>query len=191
MDRSMVVERSRAQLPLLKINQGAVVRLKVLPLGPCWFNVHWIGRRQVLCSGCSEHGCEACGVSGSRVVGFVLCTTLLLGKERLFLLEVSPLAINSFEMSAKFESLSVTDCLWCDVIRPGSRRPLRFEVVEASSVSETFDRGLGRLANAVAVLYGLPLMSVGEKVSDWEERVAVVVAAHARRAVSEFEKRSV
>ena len=183
MDRDLVIERSRAQLPLLKINPGAVVRVKVLPVGPAWFTVHWVGKRQVLCAARGESGCMACGVAPGRVVGFVLVTTLLVEKERLFLLEVSPLALNSLEMSAQFEGISTNASVWCDVSRHGARRPLRFEAVEESRYDCPQEAATVRLMNAVAVLYGLPLMIVGECVSSWEERVAATVASFAERAV--------
>lgn len=191
MDSQIVVERSRAQLALLRINPGAVARVKVVAGGPAWFQVHWVGKRQVLC--CSDGGsyCPACAIAPGRVIGFVLCTTLLGERERLFLLEVSPLAISSMEMSAKFEGLSTSDSLWCDVTRPGSRRPLRFEAIEASGITAPESAMRARLINAVAVLFGLPLMRVEETVEAWEERVRGVVASFAARAVKESATRTV
>jgi len=175
MDRSVVLARASAQLPLLKVQPGAVVRLKVLALRVAWFATHWLGRRQVLCAAGRDGECAGCALSPSRVVGFQLVTLVIDRRERLFLLEVSPLAISSLEMSAKFEGVSRLGGILVEVRRPRARGPLRFEVVEECSESIDPAEGDARLINAVAVLYGLPLLFIGETVEAWEERVSPMV----------------
>jgi len=187
MDRAVVLERSRAQLPLLKVNPGALVEVVVAPVGPAWFTTHWLGRRQVLCAG-DEGACLACGSYPPRVVGFVLACAVVAGKRRVFLLEVSPSSWSRFEMGLCWESVADGQWVRANLTRPRLRAPLRIEVVcGGTSPLDGYEPSERTLVNAVAVLYGLPLMTCTESLQDWESGVQPMLEELVSRALAKVE----
>jgi len=188
MDRDKVMARSRAQLTLLRVRPGAVVHVRLLPVGPAWFTTHWVGKRQVLCAGDSDVGCPACGLVPPRVVGFVLVLVTVraeVDRQQLFLLEISPHSWAGFEMGCQFEGIQPGQIVWCELHRRSQRSPLKIEPCKVSDVAlgATFEDRT--LMNAVAVLYGLPLMGATEELESWKSRVAPVVSSLGSRAVQE------
>lgn len=182
-----VLERSRAQLSLLKVLPGALVEVVLAPVGPMWFTTHWLGRRQVLCAG-GEGTCVACGSYPARVVGFVVACAVVSGKRRLFSLEVSPGAWSRYEMGCNWESVAKGQWVRANLTRPRLRAPLRIEVIcGASSPVEGEQPSERSLVNAVAVLYGLRLMTPTESVQDWEAGVQPMLEDLVSRSVAQVE----
>ena len=184
MDRDFLLGRARAQLTLLRVRAGGVCQAVVVPGGPLWLGSHWVEKRQVLCCAGSAEACMLCGESASRVTGFVLVMVSQLNgsevtpaqQKRLMLLELSPLSWSGFEMSARFEGLDPCGPILADISRKGARSPLRIECVRAVDGCSEVDV-LGRaLVDAVAVLFGLPLVKDAETAEQWRDRVAPVVA---------------
>jgi hypothetical protein len=184
MTKNQVLERAMRQLPLLRVNAGAVVQARLLSAGPMWLKVHWIGGRQVLCTGDDEEFCAGCCVSGSRVTGFVLATLMMQERERLFLLELSPGSWSRVEFLMAAEKLSRERGLWCEITRSRQRAPLRIEPTEESTSSYAPVNLQIRLLEAVAILYGLPFANYGESIEAWETRIRPMLVEQMSRALA-------
>jgi len=179
---SQAIERSKLQLPILKVRPGAVVEAVFGEVGPIWFGVHWIGNRQVLCGATQTQDCPLCGLTAGRVIGMTLVGCRLQGASRAFLLEVSPLAFSSLESRCRFSGLNLCDGVLCEVSRPRARGCLRIEPREAVGLGEQWLDAERRLVGGWAVLYGLPLPTLEETFTQFQERVASVIQARARVA---------
>lgn len=184
MSVEQALERSRLQLPILKIRSGAVVEGVFGGIGPVWFAVHWVNGRQVLCGSMEEEECPLCGVNQSRVIGMTIVSLRLPAASRAFLLEVSPVAFSAFESRCRFRSMALCEGVEAEISRPRARGCLRIEPCGVVGVGEHWLDGERRLLGAWAVLYGLPLPLLDETFTAFQRRILAVVQARARIAES-------
>jgi hypothetical protein len=176
------LERSKVQLPVLKVREGASVEAVLCDVGPLWFGVHWVGGRQLLCSFDHEQDCPLCGMNQSRVIGMTIAVCRAQVASRAFLLQVSPLAFLTFEQRCEFLSFELSDGVFAQITRPRARGCLRIEPVKVVGLGDHWVDGYRRLLAAWAVLYGLPLPLVNETFKEFGTRVLSIVQARGRIA---------
>lgn len=166
-------------LPLAKVPSGAVMRASLQ--GDVWyyFGSHWVGR-VLLCSG---EGCPGCLHGPSRVMGYRVGLIQHVEKWRPALLEVSSGAIAGLQGFCEMEGLSDASGLVVELSRRGKRSPVRIEPVSSGGATMPPDRSVATVINAVAVLYGLPIMLPAEDPIDWAKRVQSMAAGHLASAV--------
>lgn len=169
------VERSKVQLPILKVRPGAEVECVFGEVGPMWYGVHWVHDRQLLCAATEANSCPVCELASQRVVGMTLVACRFRDATRAFLLEVSPLAFSNFESRCRYAGLNLCDGLQCVVSRPRARGCLRIEPIVAVGLGERWLDAERRLLGGWAVLYGLPLPTLSETFKEFQERVASVL----------------
>jgi hypothetical protein len=185
---SQALERSRLQLPILKVRSGAVVEAVFCDSGPLWFAAHWVNGRQVLCAGMDQADCPLCGVNQSRVLGMTIVALRVQAASRAFLLEVSPLAFSSFEARCSLAGMPLAEGVLCAISRPRARGCLRIEPYAVVGVGEHWLDGERRLLGGWAVLCGLPLPLLNETSVEFQRRVVAVVQARARLAEAAVRK---
>lgn len=184
----VALSRSRLQLPILKVRAEAVVRGVMSEVGPLWFGVHWVDGRQVLCSLSDVSPCALCAAFPSRVIGITLLLCRLQGVSKMFLLELSPLAWSNFESRCRFVGAGLERGVSVEISRPRAKGCLRIDAgSEVELGVEWMDAGFGLLAGW-AVLYGLPLPSQFETFTQFQTRVAPIVADRAALALEKVRK---
>jgi len=172
MGREEALNRARCQLSVLKVRMGSVVSVQLLLSQPAWLGTHWIGGRQWLCAGCDDGECPGCIGQCSRLVGFAGVAVHVGSRVVPMLLELSSQSWAQLELLSHMDSMDVVPGLVFEASRRRSRGSLRCEPVKMSPVVPelaSFDQA--RLVNAVAVLYRLPLLAVGEDPDGWFLRV--------------------
>lgn len=166
-------------LGLLKVPGGS--RVRCILQGERWlyFGSHWLGR-VLLCAG---DGCPACRCGASRVMGYRLAVWCDGERRVLYVLEASSGAIAGLDQSAKFHGLDVEPGLEVEIGRKGKRSPLRFEAMRLTATMLQPGDAEVTLVNALAVLYGLPVLMPGEDAAAWAQRVQPVASSHCAAAV--------
>lgn len=184
MSPSFAVERSKMQLPILKITPGGVVKCVLGDVGPLWYGVHWAGNRQHLCSGYNGSSCPLCGLTESRVIGMTLVEVEIGNTRRPLLLEVSPLAWSNLESRCRFGGFDLVAGVRTTLSRPRARGMLRLEPEETVERSGLWLDAERRLLGGWAVLYGLPLPMLDETFAEFQSRVVVALATRAAVAAA-------
>lgn len=184
----VALSRSRLQLPILKIRQGALVHCVVADVGPFWFAVHWVDGRQVLCSLGDVSPCPLCACFPARVIGCTLALLRLSGVSRLFLLEVSPIAWSNFESRCRMGAIDMSGGVSVEISRPRARGALRIEARESVSLNECWKDADFHLLAGWAVLYGLPLPSAGETSTQFVARTLSILCDRAAVALEKVRK---
>jgi len=161
-------ERSKWQLRVVKVRGGSEVRGVVLSEGPFWYATHWFGGRQYLCARIEDGGCVGCVEQAPRVMGCVLFDQEVGQERRPGLLEFSAVSwqrVEFMQLAGEFETLSGLRL----VARRGvGRSPLRFAFGgHSTDQAPAAIRSWQRQANALAVLYRLPLVSAASSWADW------------------------
>jgi len=161
-------ERCKWQLRVVKVRGGSEVRGVVLSEGPFWYATHWFGDRQYLCARNEDGGCVGCLEQAPRVMGCVLFDQEVGQERRPGLLEFSAVSwqrVEFMQLAGEFETVLGLQL----VARRGrGRSPLRFVVGEQTTVQVPLPiRSWQRQANALAVLYRLPLVSAASSWADW------------------------
>jgi len=180
------VDRSKVQLPILKVQPGAQVEATLCDVGPLWFAVHWVNGRQLICSGDAGECCPVCSLGSSRVIGMTLVSCRLSGGVRPFLLEISPLGFSQFEERVRFAGLDLRLGVRAMITRPRARGCLRVDPVGAGELGTLWLDGERRLIGGFSVLYGLPLPTLDESFEDFTVRVRSVVEARCRLAAAKL-----
>jgi hypothetical protein len=186
MNTSHAVERSKVQLPILKVRPGCEVECVFLEAGPLWYGVHWVTDRALLCALGSTEGCPLCALNISRVVGVTMVLVQVRDAWRPLLLELSPTAFSTFEARCRFAGLVLGDGVLAVVSRPRARSGLRIEPLQRHGVGEHFLDVERRLVGAWAVLYGLPLPMLTETFDEFQIRVSSIVEARGRIAAEQM-----
>lgn len=172
--------RSCWALGVLRVAPSQVVRVSLQ--GDRWwfFGSHWFGRVFI----CSGDGCPGCMVSQPRVMGYRVGLVEGSARWRPYLVEASSGTVAGLDGFCTMEGYGSVGGLVVEAGRRTKRSPLRLEPVSADGPTLPADRATPATLNAVAVLYGLPLMQAGEEPADWADRVRGVAAAHLSAAVA-------
>lgn len=171
--------RAAWSLPLVKLPGGAVFEAALQGASWLFFGSHWL-KRVLLCSG---DGCPGCVVGVPRVMGYRVCLVRGAERWRPALLEVSSGAVSGLAGFLEMEGVADVPGLVVELRRRGKRSPLRVEPISTGGAVSSHLGEVRALVNAIAVLYGLPLMSPEEEVKQWSERVRPMAAAHLVTAV--------
>lgn len=163
--------RSRFQLPVLKLVSGSVVRARVESQEVFWAGTHWFNGRQQLCVSDERVVCCGCLEQTPRLVGFVIVTVENNGARRPFLFEFGTGAWARVEFLCEMEGWQATAGLELEVRKGSKHAPLKVSPVSFIEVPMNEElRSWRRQANAVAVLYRLPLVVPDESWVCWLER---------------------
>lgn len=161
--------RAQWYMRVLKIQAGGeatgVVQTKRLVA----LETHW-ANRVVVCPG---EGCELCRLRPVRTLGYGIIALGIGGSPRAFLLELpAGAAVRLRDSLPLFEAPS-EDLRGFEVqiSRRTRKSPVQLVVLRTGGVVIPEFGDETRLGNAIACLYGLPLLLTGETVEDWGLRV--------------------
>jgi len=159
--------RSSRSLPVARIRPGSEVDFQLVTPSPVWIDTHWLNK-QLLCPG---DVCPVCGGGGGRTHGFLVVSVRNPVPARLALLELSVASWHRFQSLSKMSDFA----LMTGTLFTGSRRrknsPLVCEPTGFSKTVDPADAELARVLDAVATLFGLPVMKPKETALEWSDRV--------------------
>lgn len=171
--------RSRWALPLLKVSGGGRATVALVGERFWYFGSHWLDRMYL----CAGDGCPGCMHGPPRTMGYRVVMVQHPTRWNPALLEASCLSINQLEGLAAMESLQVEAGLIVDVSRKTKRSPVRLEPASSQASVQVKAQKPFIALNAVALLFGLPLMSEVEEPADWAERSREVAAGRLAAAL--------
>lgn len=155
-------------LPLLRVKPGRECDIQLVSDEVLWVQTHWVGR-QVLCGGPK---CPICSGGGGRTHGyFVALVRHGSGGPASVLVEMTPSPWSRMTDLARMMTFSISSGLTITASRRRSNSPLRLEPTGNASLPGDCETSVCRTLDALAVLYGLPVSTTDETLSDWTARV--------------------
>lgn len=176
---------SRTRLAVFKIRGKQSVCCTFRSAEVASFSLHWLGRRSFICPGLD---CPADEQSvGSRWSAFAAADFSFGDPERreFGLLEFTESAYERLRFMRQAEQRPDFVGLRCVASRRRDKAPLRFDLPDEGPSYVAATKSLAKmvLIDAVATLYGLPVISPGEELASWEERAMPVARRLIGRAI--------
>lgn len=143
-------------LTILRVGCGSEVSVQIQSDGVLWTDVHWAGKRSLLCVG---EGCPLCLDQVPRTIGFLCVLVAGVASERMVpaLLEVGQATIQRLLMlRTGIGSGSGIAGLVCSCFRKRKREAVRLEPVAERPVDCFGLSSRWRIIRAVGALYRLP-----------------------------------
>lgn len=165
-------------LPLLRLRTNVSVELTIQSTEPVWIATHYL-KRQLPCAG---PDCPLCVEMAPRTKGFFIATLADGSHQRAMLVEVSPNAMSGLQGLQLMSESNFAPGQKIVAFKRRANSPLRLEPKEEEGTIVEDLRSEFRLLCAVGVIFGIPLPSPGETVTEWDARIHDGLLRKLRRA---------